>query len=163
MAAFGHVYEHSPWIAESAYDKGLDARHDTAKGLAGFMEETVATAGDDAKLALLRAHPDLAGKLAMTGALTRSSSREQSGARLDQCSPEEFAAFTELNARYREKFGFPFILAVRDHDRAAILRIFSNRVENDSETELTEALQQVNRIAALRIADAMSNGDDHVS
>jgi len=158
--AFGHVYEHSSWIAETAFDRGLDDRHDEAEGLASLMAEIIDAADEEVKLALLRAHPDLAGKLAVRGALTAASSSEQASARLDQCSAAEFTAFTGLNNRYREKFGFPFILAVRDHDRAGILRLFAARVDNSPADEFAEALKQVNRIAALRIGDVLSAGDD---
>jgi OHCU decarboxylase len=151
VETFGSVYEHSPWIAQEAFKLGLKAEHDDAPGLSGLMASAVAAASNDKRLELLRAHPDLAGRLAQRGELTASSVDEQSGAGLDQCSPEEFSLFQDLNDRYTAKFGFPFIIAVRDHKRPEILRIFEERMENSIEAELAAALAQVNRIAALRI------------
>ncbi|MBZ0216171.1 MAG: 2-oxo-4-hydroxy-4-carboxy-5-ureidoimidazoline decarboxylase [Fimbriimonadaceae bacterium] len=152
-AAFGPVYEHSPWIAERAYDLGLSHGHDEPDALAAVMAQILDGGSEQDKLDLLRAHPDLAGKLALRGGLTEASATEQSGAQLDQCSEEEFARFTLLNNRYKEKFGFPFILAVRDHDRTSILRLFEQRTGHTKSEEFSEALRQVNRIAALRIAN----------
>ena len=149
---FGSVYEHSPWIAEEAFRMGLSRDQDDAAGLSAFMASIVAASSQTKKLELLRAHPDLAGKLAQQGELTEASVEEQSGAGLDQCTPEEFALFQDLNARYTTKFGFPFIIAVRGHKRPEILRIFEERTGNSAEDEFAEALRQVNRIAALRIA-----------
>ena len=159
VAAFGSVYEHSPWIAEQTYDHGLIAAHNDPEGLAALMAQILENGSEQRKLDLLRAHPDLAGKLAMRGALTKESTAEQSSARLDECSEKEFTKFTTLNTRYKEKFGFPFILAVRDHDRTSILRLFEERVDNSKSDEFAEALKQVNRIAALRIADVLSGGE----
>lgn len=149
LARYGGVYEHSPWIAAAVWDKG--AATDDAEALARAMAAEVESADAPARLTLLRAHPDLAGKLALRGELTAESTSEQAGAGLDQCSPEEFDAFQNLNAAYRERFGFPFILAVKGHDRAGILAAFRRRVSNDREAELREALDQVHRIARLRL------------
>ena len=146
VARFGGVYEHSPWIAEDA------ARNGPPADPAAAMRAIVDAAPRAAQLVLLRAHPDLAGRLAVAGELTADSSAEQAGAGLDRCTPGEFAEFQELNARYRDRFGFPFILAVRGHDRASILAAFRRRIDNEPETEFREALGQVHRIAALRIA-----------
>ncbi len=144
---FAGVYEHSPWVAEAAAEGG--GPHDPATAL----REAVEAAPKERQLALLRAHPDLAGKLALADNLTDASSAEQRGAGLDCCSSAELAAFQGLNARYQERFGFPFILAVRGHDRASILEQFRRRVDNDPEAEFRTALDQVHRIAVLRIAD----------
>lgn len=149
VARFGGVYEHSPWVAETVWDAGRVP--DEAGALADAMAAVVEKAGADAQLTLLRAHPDLAGKLAVGDALTAESSAEQAGAGLDRCTPEEFAEFQRLNAAYRARFGFPFILAVTGHDRAGILAIFRRRAGNDRVTEFREALDQVHRIARLRI------------
>jgi len=100
---------------------------------------------------LLRAHPDLAGKLAISGELTADSTSEQASAQLDKCTPEEFAEFQSLNDRYKEAFGFPYILAVRGRNRQEILENFRSRVDNTPDTEFAEALKQVHRIALLRI------------
>ena len=102
-------------------------------------------------MALLRAHPDLAGKLAVEGELTAESTSEQAGAGLERCSPEEFEEFQRLNDAYTARFGFPFILAVKGYDRAGILAAFRRRVGHDRATELREALDQVHRIARLRL------------
>ncbi|RMF40563.1 MAG: 2-oxo-4-hydroxy-4-carboxy-5-ureidoimidazoline decarboxylase [Alphaproteobacteria bacterium] len=153
VARFGGIYEHSPWVAEAVFDAGLPAEAADPDVLAGAMARQVEAAPYAARLALLRAHPDLAGRLAVAGALTEASRSEQAGAGLDRCSEAEFAEFTRLNAAYREKFGFPFILAVRGHDRHSILAAFRQRVESDAETEFRTALDQVHRIALMRLRD----------
>ncbi len=157
VRVFGGVYESSPWIAERAWREGIDAR--TASAVAGSLREVVDSAGRAAQTDLLRAHPDLAGRLALRNELTPDSASEQSSAGLDQCSPEELAEFRELNERYTAAFGFPFILAVRGRDRADILAAFRSRVRNDVETEFREALRQVHRIARLRIDQAFEDND----
>ena len=149
LARYGGVYEHSPWIAGAVWDEG--AASDDVATLAGAMAARVEAAGEDARLALLRAHPDLAGKLAVEGELTAESTSEQAGAGLERCSPEEFEEFQRLNDAYKARFGFPFILAVKGHDRAAILDAFRRRVGHDRAAELCEALAQVHRIARLRL------------
>ncbi len=151
MDRFAGIYEHSPWIAEQVFNRGLTPMHDTSRGLAGEMQDVVVLGGHDAQLALLRAHPDLAGKLAVADELTNESKGEQAGAGLDRCTAEEFAAFQGLNDVYKDKFGFPFILAVKGYHRAEILEIFAKRVENDAEEEFAEAISQVHRIARLRL------------
>lgn len=151
MDVFGGVYEHSPWIAEAAYADGLNGNQDAVAGLHGCLRDVVDDADDEQKLALLQAHPDLAGKLAVSGELTADSTSEQASAQLDQCTPEEFAEFQSLNDRYKEAFGFPYILAVRGRNRQEILENFRSRVDNDTETEFAQALKQVHRIALLRI------------
>lgn len=151
MDLFGGVYEHSPWIAEAVFADGLTGTQDTVAGLHGSLRSAVDDADDDRQLALLRAHPDLAGKLAVAGELTAESSSEQASAQLDQCTAEEFTEFQSLNDRYKETFGFPYILAVRGRNRQEILENFRSRVDNDAETEFAEALKQVHRIALLRI------------
>lgn len=151
VARYGGVYEHSPWIAEAAHEAGLSSRADSAEGLAAEMARQVEAAAHEKQLALLRAHPDLAGRLAQRGELTAASTGEQAGAGLDACSPEEFERFQTLNTRYVARFGFPFILAVKGYQRAEILEIFERRVDNDPETEFRTALDQVHRIALLRL------------
>ena len=146
---FGGIYEHSAWIAEEAFARDVDPRDRDA--LAAAMREIVEASGEAAQLALLRAHPDLAGKLAKSGALTEESTSEQAGAGLDQCSEAEFAEFTRLNETYKEKFGFPFILAVKGRDRQEILENFRARVHNSRAAEFREALDQVHQIARLRL------------
>ena len=151
MDVFGGVYEHTPWIAEAVYAAGLTGSQDTVAGLHDSLRTNVDDADDEKKLALLRAHPDLAGKLAISGELTADSTSEQSSAQLDKCTPEEFAEFQSLNDRYKEAFGFPYILAVRGRNRQEILENFRSRVDNTPNTEFAEALKQVHRIALLRI------------
>ncbi len=153
IAVFGGVYEHSPWIAGVAWDGGLTAAHDDAGSLHAVLSAIVDAADKDAQLALLRAHPDLAGKLAVRGELTAESTGEQAGAGLDQCTPAEFEEFQSLNGRYKESFGFPFILAVKGRDRMEILDNFRSRIDNSADVEFAEALNQVHRIAELRLND----------
>ena len=149
LARYGGVYEHSPWIAAAVWDAG--SASDDVDALAEAMVRIVEGAPRDTQRALLRAHPDLAGRLAMAGGLTDASRSEQAGAGLDRCSREEFAEFRKLNEQYVGRFGFPFILAVRGQDRAGILRHFRRRVGNDHHEEFREALSQVHRIARLRL------------
>jgi 2-oxo-4-hydroxy-4-carboxy-5-ureidoimidazoline decarboxylase len=151
LARFGGIYEHSAWVAEGALARGIGSSHDQPEALAALMAAVVDAAGPERQMALLRAHPELAGRLAVAGALTADSLSEQASARLDQCTPEEFARFTDLNTRYGQRFGFPFIIAVRGLDRAAILAAFEARIGNDSTTEFAAALAQVHRIARLRL------------
>lgn len=153
VASFGRVYEHSPWIAETLVAQGLTATHDSLDGLAASFRAIVEAGGEQRQMALLRAHPDLAGKFAVAGELTRESRGEQAGAGLDQCSPAEFARFQELNAAYTMRFGFPFILAVKGKSRGEILAAFEARVNNDAMIEFRTALAQVHRIAYLRLRD----------
>ena len=157
VARFGGVYEHSPWIAERAFDAGLTAEANTTEGLAGLLRAQVEAGGADRQLALLRAHPDLAGKLAVAEGLTAASAAEQAGAGLAACTAEEFERFQTLNAAYKERFGFPFIVAVAGTHRTEILEIFERRAGNDRDTEFGEALEQVHRIALLRLQQASSS------
>ena len=113
-------------------------------------------ASKDQRLAVLNAHPDLAGKLAAAGKLTADSTAEQASAGLDLLTDAERAQFTELNAAYVAKHGFPFIIAVRDHDKAGILAAFQARLANDGDAEFSEACRQVERIAFLRLQAALS-------
>lgn len=149
VARFGGVYEHSPWVAGAVWDAG--AVTDDMARLAEAMAAAVEAAGEEAQRELLRAHPDLAGRLAARGELTADSSAEQAAAGLDRCSPAELAEFQRLNDAYKARFGFPFIIAVRGLDRAAILEAFRRRVVHDPATEFREALDQVHRIARLRV------------
>ncbi|HQR09759.1 MAG TPA: 2-oxo-4-hydroxy-4-carboxy-5-ureidoimidazoline decarboxylase [Casimicrobiaceae bacterium] len=144
----GGIFERSPWVAERSFD---DRPFAGVGDLHSAMVEAMTRASAGEQRALLQAHPELAGREASRGELTVESAREQGGAGLDQCSPAELARMAELNRRYRAKFGFPFIVAVRGMDRAAILREFGRRVEHDQATEFAEALQQVAKIARLRL------------
>ncbi len=146
VARFGAVYEHSPWVAEAVYGR---SDIDTLDGLHAAMRAVVDDADAARRLALLRAHPELACRQAET--LTAASVGEQRGAGLDRCTPEEHAEFQRLNARYWSAFGFPFIIAVTGLDRQAILNAFRVRIENDREVEFRTAIEQVHRIARFRL------------
>jgi OHCU decarboxylase len=151
VARFGGVFEHSPFIAERAFAAGRIAEPLTADGVHAAMVTIFRAASDAERLEILRAHPDLAGKLAIAGGLTEDSRLEQAGAGLDRLTPEEHARFTALNSAYVEKFGFPFIIAVKGLDRTDILDAFQRRIDNDRDTELETATAQVEKIAALRL------------
>jgi OHCU decarboxylase len=153
VACFGGVYEHSPWIAERAFAAGIGEEHDTAQGLQVALGAQVEAANREAKLTLLRAHPDLAGKLAVRGELTAASASEQAGAELDRCTPEEFDRLQELNEHYKTKFGFPFIMAVKGKRRSEIITAFERRIQNSPEAEFDTALAEVHRIALFRLMD----------
>lgn len=151
VARFGGVYEHSPWIAEALYRRGLNPAEDTVDGLATAMAAVLADADVQSKLALIRAHPDLAGRAAMASDLTEASRSEQAGAGLDRCTPEEYQRFQELNEAYKRKFGLPFVLAVAGRTRQDILAAFEARLGNDRNTEFRAALDEINKIAQLRL------------
>jgi len=148
LAAFGPVFEHSPWVAERAWPSRPFA--DPA-ALHAAMVAAVRAATPEERLALLRAHPELAGAAARTGTMTADSVSEQGGAGLDRLAEEEAARFDRLNAAYRAKFGFPFIIAVRGRGREEILAAFERRLENDAATELETALQEVFAITRMRL------------
>ena len=156
VAEFGGIFEHSPWIAEGAHALELGPTHDTAAGIHSALARIFRSAGDERRLGVLNAHPDLAGKLASAGRLTAESTAEQAGAGLDMLTDEERATFTKLNEAYTSKFGFPFIIAVKDNTKASILAAFHRRIENDREAEFAEACRQVERIAELRLEDKFS-------
>jgi len=146
---FGSVVEHSPWIAEGAW-----LRHPFASvdALHAAMVATLMASPIETQLVVIRAHPELAGKAAIRGEMTADSKLEQGGAGLTECSPREFARLYALNRAYRAKFGFPFIIAVKGLDRAAIIAHFAARLEHDRATEFAEALAQIARISRLRLA-----------
>ncbi|MGH6894565.1 MAG: 2-oxo-4-hydroxy-4-carboxy-5-ureidoimidazoline decarboxylase [Dongiaceae bacterium] len=150
---YGRVYEHSPWIAEAVSQAGLTKEHDTVEGLHRALADAVDAAPRERQLALLNAHPDLAGRLAVGGELTTESTLEQASAGLDKCTPDEFRRFTRLNDSYKRKFPFPFIMAVKGKSRAEILDAFERRIHNDPETEFRTALAEVHKIALLRLRD----------
>jgi 2-oxo-4-hydroxy-4-carboxy-5-ureidoimidazoline decarboxylase len=156
---YGGIYEHSPWVAEQACE---DARGiEDPDRLAEIFARHVDAADRETKLTLIRSHPDLAGKAAVgachagecdTAELTAASKEEQTSAGIDQCTPEEYARFQTLNARYKQKFNFPFIMAVRNSNRHEILEAFERRLQNDSETEFATAMQEIHKIARLRLS-----------
>jgi OHCU decarboxylase len=149
---FGGIFEHSPWVAEKAWERGpfADAAHLHAK-----MVQAMHAAPRAKKLALLRAHPELAGKAMVANVLTADSLNEQTRSGLTQCSAEEFAQLQQLNRDYNAKFGWPFILAVKQLDRATIIRTFAERINNNAEDEFAECLRNIGVITGFRLA-AMS-------
>jgi 2-oxo-4-hydroxy-4-carboxy-5-ureidoimidazoline decarboxylase len=151
-AALGAIYEHSPWVAQRAAAKRPFAN---VQQLHDAMADTVRAAHDEERLQLIRAHPELAGKAAVRGELTEESTREQKGAGLDQCSAEEFAQLQTLNHRYNEKFGFPFVIAVKGHSRHTILRHFSERLANERQAEADECIEQIIKIGGFRLAEVV--------
>ncbi|MBV7299311.1 2-oxo-4-hydroxy-4-carboxy-5-ureidoimidazoline decarboxylase [Enterovibrio paralichthyis] len=150
---FGGVYEHSPWVAELAYESGLDAKFDDQEALHSLMADVLNNAEDAAKMQVVQAHPDLAGRAAQAGELTVESTSEQASAGIDKCTPEEFARFTDFNDRYKEKFRFPFIMAVKGANRHLILEAFEKRLQNDVITEFDTAIAEINKIALFRLRD----------
>ncbi|WP_374439739.1 2-oxo-4-hydroxy-4-carboxy-5-ureidoimidazoline decarboxylase [Pseudomonas panipatensis] len=151
VAAFADIYEHSPWVAEKAYDLGVDDSLNEIEALQQRMADILLSASRDAQLALINAHPDLAGKAAVRGELTASSTSEQAGAGIHQCTAEEFARFNALNDAYKARFGFPFIKAVKGSNRHQILAAFEERIHNTPEQEFQTALAEINKIAMLRL------------
>jgi OHCU decarboxylase len=146
---YGGIYEHSAWVAEETYAAAAGVS-DTGS-LANIFARCVDEAPYDRKLTLIRAHPDLAGKAAIAGDLTEPSTTEQSSAGIDRCTPEEYDQLQSLNAKYKEKFGFPFVMAVRNSNRSDILGAFVKRLRNDSETEFATAIAEIHKIARLRL------------
>ena len=153
MSTFAGVYEHSPWIAELAYEQGLEEAHDSVQGLSQYLASILAASSNSQKLALINAHPDLAGKAAVEGRLTAESSDEQKSAGIDQCTPEEFERFQKYNQEYKAKFDFPFIKAVKNSNRHEILAAFEARIHNDRESEFKQALTEINKIALFRLTE----------
>jgi len=155
VARFGGIFEHSPWIAERAHALELGPAHDSATGLHNALARIFRSASRKERLGVLVAHPDLAGKLAAARRLTAESTSEQASAGLDALTDDQRTSFQKLNAEYVAKHGFPFIIAVRDHDKAGILAAFTARIANDTETEFATACAQVERIAELRLKDML--------
>ncbi|MEM6373234.1 MAG: allantoinase PuuE [Pseudomonadota bacterium] len=151
VEAFGGIFEHSPWVAEGAWALELGTAHDSAVGLHSALCRVFRSASEVQRMEVLRAHPDLAGKLAAAKRLTADSTSEQASAGLDALTDEERHQFDTLNSTYVAKHGFPFIIAVKDHDKAGILRAFDRRIGNDTDVEFVEACRQVERIARLRL------------
>ena len=152
---FGGIFEHSPWIAERACALELGPTDDTARGVHQALSRVFRSASEDERLGVLTAHPDLAGKLAQAKRLTAESTAEQASVGLDALTDDERAAFSRLNDDYTKKFGFPFIIAVRDNTKDTIREAFERRVANDRDTEFAEACRQVERIAELRLIEKL--------
>ncbi len=155
-AALGEIFEHSPWVAERAAAKRPFAN---VRVLLDAMTGAVKSASKDEQSALLRAHPDLAGKAARAGKLTKDSTAEQASAGLDQLSEREFESFQGFNANYQKKHGIPFIVCVRRHTKDSILKQFAKRLDNSGPQEFETALTEVFRIAALRLDQKIENAD----
>jgi OHCU decarboxylase len=147
---YGPLFEHSPWVAEEAYHRGPFADREA---LAQALERAMYAAPRERQLELIRAHPDLAGRAAVEGTLTASSQREQAAAGLDRLTPGEYETFTRTNAAYRERFGFPFVVCAREHTKESILRTAADRLRNDPDKEVGIALQEIAKIARLRLKD----------
>ncbi len=152
VGALGGIFEHAPWVAERA---SAGRPFATVADLFAAMAKAVDGAAETEQLALIRGHPELAGKVARAGAMTAESRREQGGLGLDRLSEEEFARFERLNAAYRDRFGFPFIICVRRHTRDSILDNFERRLANSPAAERAAALREIGHIARLRLVDAV--------
>ncbi len=148
----GGIFEHSPWIVEATWTR---APFDSLETLYAALVETVAGSGAERQLALIRAHPDLVGRAARAGTLTRESTGEQRAAGLgpDDLTAEDVDRFTRYNAAYQERFGFPFVICARENRKASILVGFEARLANDETTERETALREIARIAWYRLAD----------
>jgi len=154
VKTFGGVFEHSPWIAEQTVGPFEDIND-----LFVRLTNTVSESSDEQKLALIRAHPDLVGKLAKEGKLTRASTAEQKAAGLTLLSADEVKQFETYNAQYRAKFGFPFVICARENKKSAILRAFPERLQNSAPQEMNTALSEIYRIVRLRLIDLFAKGD----
>lgn len=158
LEIYGGVYEHSPWVAQTAWESGLNEKHNTPAGLSESMMVVIANAEYKLLRDLINAHPDLAGKAAVNGELTAESTSEQAGAGISDCSPEEFEQFQRFNDAYKSKFGFPFIMAVKGSNRHMILESFVERLPNDPDTEFKTAIGEINKIARFRL-DAIATSE----
>ena len=154
-AALGHLFEHSPWVAEETWPRRpfRDAQH-----LHAELCATLRGASRDRQLALIAAHPDLAGRLARANQLTAESTREQASAGLNTLSAAELAAFEKLNRSYRARFRFPFIICARLNAKQAILAAMQSRLANSPEVEFQTALSEIEKIAQLRLEDVLKAG-----
>lgn len=159
VSALGSLYEASPWIVEQAWET---RPWGSARRLHSAMTAVVADAGSERQLALIRAHPDLAGRAALAGTLTRESTSEQRAAGLDPdlLTGAEIERLQAANAAYRAKFGFPFVICARENRKESILAGLATRIEHDKETEIRTALEEIGKIAWHRLADLVSARDD---
>jgi 2-oxo-4-hydroxy-4-carboxy-5-ureidoimidazoline decarboxylase len=151
--ALGFIFEASPWVAARAWP--LRPFADTA-ALHAAMCAAVAAAPLDEQLALIRAHPDLVGRATRSGTLSPASAGEQAAAGLDRLDPEETARFGALNAAYAARFGFPFVICVREHQQDTIVAGLQSRLRNDRTTEIATALREIEKIARLRLSAALA-------
>lgn len=153
VAAVGFAFEDSPWIAEAAWERRPFA---SLAELHAAMTGVVERAPEERRVALIAAHPDLAGRVAREGRLTAASRGEQAAAGLDRLTSEELARFDAANAAYRARFGFPFVICAREHDKGSILAALERRAGNDRATEVDTALAEIAKIARLRLEDALT-------
>lgn len=151
---YGGIYERSPWVADECFTAA--AGIDDVETLANLFAQCVDQADEERKLALIRAHPDLAGRAAIRGELNAESSAEQASAGIEQCTKEEFERFQVLNREYKDKFGFPFVMAVRNSNRQEILQAFAKRLANDPDTEFDKAISEIHKIARLRLQEILA-------
>ncbi len=152
VAAIGHLFEHSPWIAAAAWaQRPFASREALHVALAAVMY----TADREQQIALISAHPDLAGRLALAGALTSASTQEQVAADLDQLTPAELEQFSAYNQAYRTRFGFPFVICARENKKDAILAAFPTRLKHTPDQEITTALDEIAKIVWLRLIDTV--------
>ena len=154
VSVFGAVFERSPWVAEGARER---CPFEDLDGLHAAFVDAVHEAPEDRRVALIRAHPDLAGKAALAGGLTEESANEQASAGLDRLSPEEYERFHRLNAAYREKFDLPYVVCVRDNTKETIFAGAERRLSNTREEEILAALREIARISRLRLEDLVED------
>jgi len=157
VKTFGGIFEHSPWIAEQTFEQ-RSVPFEDINDLFVRLTTTVSESSDEQKLALIRAHPDLVGKLAKEGKLTRESTAEQKAAGLTSLSDDEVKAFEAYNKQYRDKFGFPFVICARENKKSAILKSFPERLQNSQPQEMNTALGEIYKIARLRLIDLFAKG-----
>ncbi|MHB8433378.1 MAG: 2-oxo-4-hydroxy-4-carboxy-5-ureidoimidazoline decarboxylase [Candidatus Tyrphobacter sp.] len=153
VAAVGFTFEGSPWIAQEAWSRRPFAN---AQALLAAMLAAVAAAPEERRVALICAHPDLGGHMSRRGRLTVQSLQEQAAAGLAASTPAEMVRFDELNGAYRERFGFPFVICAREHTKGAIFAALERRLGNDRATEIASALEEIGKIARLRLLDAVA-------
>lgn len=149
VARYAAVYEHSPWVAECCHVQA--AAISDPERLAEIFRHCVDASDRETRLRLIRAHPDLAGKAAVRGDLQAESTDEQASAGIDRCSENEYRRFQTLNRQYRDKFGFPFVMAVKNSNRVEILAAFENRLDNPRDVEFANAMSEIHKIARLRL------------
>ena len=154
VQSLGSIFEHSPWVAERVYDQRPFA---TLEALHQQMLTVMQQADKDEQKRLILSHPELAGSAARSGQLTRDSRNEQAGAGLDHCSAEELARLQSLNARYRDKFGFPFIIAVKGLNRYDIMDAMEQRLAHDTQQEFVTCLDEIGKIAGFRLQQLIAD------
>ena len=155
VAALGSVAEHSPWVVAETWARRPFASVDE---LVEALHATMSAAPQERQLVLIRAHPDLAGRAAIAGDLTDASAREQASAGLDRLTPADYQRFHHLNDAYRDRFGFPFIICVREHAKESILEAFETRLHHEPAAEIATAVDQIGRIVRLRVLDLVTEG-----